>query len=116
MDDKAFSQVIIFNPAEKALLATPMDHYRKLEHEYDQFKDLRAWVIRNMHHLKGERVEIEVHHITNLETLDCIIIDDLLILPYHEVAEMLMKIMEEKKSRDTRLHYYENNAREEEHK
>ncbi len=64
-------------------------YYKKLEKEYAEFLERMAYVKANCHRLIGRKIPVEVYAIQNVDTHNCILVDDLLLLPYDEVKDIL---------------------------
>lgn len=63
-----------------------------LESEFVAFNDTKAYVIENLHKLKGMTIPLEITKITNLPSHQCVILEDLILMPYGEVETELKKV------------------------
>lgn len=68
--------------------------------EFDQFCLMRDYVLKNLTYLKGKQVPVDVDTITHLPSHNCIILNDLLLLPYSEVFQMIKNIKNATKKDD----------------
>lgn len=94
------TQIIIFEPAKEHAKKTNVEKVKAiLEKDFDDFKRTRAYVLKHMGYLRGKTVPIEVGSIQSLPSHECIIINDLLLMSFQEVLEMIVDLkMKEKKN------------------
>lgn len=71
-----------------------------IERDWDEFTKTKEYAIKNMEKLRGTLVPIEVGSIQNLPNHNCIIINDLLLVSYTEVKEMIMDLKQKEKEHD----------------
>lgn len=69
----------------------------ELQADYNAFLDVRDYVQKNIHLLKGQKIPIEVMNIQVLPSHECVILEDLLLLSYGEVEPHIRKVEEMKK-------------------
>lgn len=92
MKDELNPIVMIEEAQEKAPANQEARVKAILERDYDEFKRIRDFVVKNMHKLKGKYVPLEVMAIQNITSHHCIIINDHFLFPYHEVADFIMEL------------------------
>lgn len=101
-DPRMFTEIIQFDPAsqqqkhsdiEKAMRA--QQHLERLDEDYKDWQACRDYVLANMHKLKKTKVAVDVFQITNLKEMHCLILNDLILIPYHEAEEMIKKVEKE---------------------
>lgn len=87
------TEIVIFEEAHEQVRETAEDRVKAIiDRDFDEFKKMRAYVLKNMHKLRGNMVPIEVMGIQSLPSHECLIINDLLLVSYTEAAEMIMEI------------------------
>ncbi len=87
------TEIVMFEQAVEQQKQTQEDRVKAiLDRDFDEFKKMRAYVLKNIHKLRGHMVPIEVMGIQSLPSHECIIINDLLLVSYTEAAEMIREI------------------------
>ncbi len=91
------SQKQMDEAVEKAKAVKAEAYKVKLQNEYDEFREMRAFVLKNMSFLRGKKVAIEVGSIQFLPSHECIIINDLLLVSFTEAKELIVELRENEK-------------------
>lgn len=60
-----------------------------------EFKALRRYVKQNFTRLRGQWIPIEVLNVAVIESHNCLVVNDLLLLSYAEAKELLEQITDE---------------------
>lgn len=63
-----------------------------IERDFEEFRRMRDYVFKNMSFLRGKKVPIEVSSIQYLPSHECIIINDLLLMPFSEVIDLIEEL------------------------
>ena len=63
-----------------------------IERDFEEFKRTRDYVFKHMSFLRGKKVPIEVTSIQYLPSHECIIINDLLLMPFSEVIDLIEEL------------------------
>lgn len=89
--------------AKQAVRASQAERVNRiLERDYDQFKRIREFVLEHMGYLRGKPVPIEVDSIQHLGSLNCMVINDLVLVSYIEAMDMILELMDKDKKENGR--------------
>ena len=96
------SSYVLFEEANQEAKKTQSQEERVkaiLERDFDIFKNQREFALKNMHLLRGKKVPIEVDSIQSLPSHNCIIINDLLLMSFVEVEDLIVAFQNMEKKR-----------------
>lgn len=83
---------------QEAAKEARLERYKaKLQKEFDEYTELKQFVIKHMGYLLRKKVQIEVGSVQLLETHQCLIINDLLLVSFTEAADMLYDLKRKEK-------------------
>lgn len=96
----AVPQAQLDEAAEKAKALQNERFMAKVQHEYDDFRAMRQYVIEHLPYLQGKTVPVEITSIQLLETHECLILNNLILVPFGEAREMIATLKRKDKDND----------------
>lgn len=75
--------------AEAAKAAQAERFMAKVQHEYDDFRARKKYVLEHLHLLRDTTVPIHVRSIQFLASHECVIFNDMELVPFDEVLDMI---------------------------
>lgn len=88
---------------EEAKARWAAEHIAKVQVEYDTFREMRKYVIEHIPFMRDKVVPIEISSIQLLESHDCLIINDLLLVSFTEAKDMIDRLKEEQEEENERI-------------
>ncbi len=87
--------IVMFQEAIQPDRETEEDRVKKiLERDFDEFKKTREYVIANREYLIGKTVPMEVTSCQFNPHYECMILNDLILLPFNEASEYIKTLKE----------------------
>lgn len=79
---------------QKAKELAAKKHMNRLIAGYDYFREVRKFVMENMHLMRGKTIPMEIDYVTYIDGTECIVLNDHYLITFDEAKDFIDEIIE----------------------